>query len=80
MFAAPDDYSSSLSDLSVTLRKAKRIVNISFPIINDAIFERTENMFAEFRITSQIGSAQVILNPSRVQINILDDDGVYKLI
>lgn len=79
MFAAPDDYSSSLSGLSVTLRKANRIVNISFPIINDAIFERTENMFAEFRITSQIGSAQVILT-SRVQINILDDDGVYKLI
>ena len=75
---ANDDYSATQSSSIVTIDSSTSRVDIAFPIVDDTFYELAENLFAVLSFAPGGGNSMVVLSPNRVQVNILDDDGMVE--
>ena len=76
---APDDYTSLVQLL--TFNPGESTVQVTVPVVNDAILEIDENFFGNLRVPAGspfIGS--ITFQPGRAMATILDDDCKWRCI
>ncbi len=71
---APGDFLSSLSTSAITLTRTSPSINVTFPIVDDSIFEPNENLFGIITLPAGVINSQLRLEPARTEITIIDDD------
>ena len=70
LFTAPLDYTAVTNELTFNSERSRECVSIR--LVNDSLLEPTEN----FEISLTSDEEQVILNPERAVVSILDTDGM----
>ncbi len=74
-FIASSDFVSTLSSATIILSGASSQVTITFPLINDLIFEFNENLFGQLSFAAGGGHPRVSIDPGTAEVIIVDNDG-----
>ena len=72
---ASSDFVSTLSSATVILSGASPQVTITFPLIDDLIFEFNENLFGQLSFAAGGGHPRVSIDPGTAEVIIVDNDG-----
>ena len=68
---APDDY-TAITNQVLTFDGSRNSITVNVPIVNDTDFEPDENFIA--RLSLQVPSQQVLIDPDNANIVIEDND------
>ncbi len=72
---ASSDFVSTLSSATVILSGASPQVTITFPVMDDLIFEFNENLFGQLSFAAGGGHPRVTIDPGIAEVIIVDNDG-----
>ncbi len=72
---ASSDFVSTLSSETVILSGASPQVTITFPLIDDLIFEFNENLFGQLSFAAGGVHPRVSIDPGTAEVIIVDNDG-----